>query len=218
MGFVIHRQARGGQREQHQREFALHEFTGILVGVAAEGLHSFFQHLEPDGLVAVDHLSCLGGVIPERIPEGRIPDVVQAERDQRALYQTEDKGRCRLIIAVNHHGERVDTGLDMLPHVRQQQPHQERQKRRCNGHEALAGEKAQELRQLHGVEAVIAPGRENTADQAAEDAHLQRRDADDHGVFPALGGHFRRDAQHGADGDIRDKHRHRRRQRRDAGF
>jgi hypothetical protein len=38
----------------------------------------------------VDHL-CLGGVIPERVPEGRIPDVVQAERDQRALYQTEDK-------------------------------------------------------------------------------------------------------------------------------
>ena len=127
MGFVIHRQARGGQRVQHQREFALHEFTGILVGVAAEGLHSFFQHLEPDGLVAVDHLSCLGGVIPERIPEGRIPDVVQAERDQRALHQTEDKGRGRLVVAVHHHGEGVDTGLDMLPHVRQQQTEQERQ-------------------------------------------------------------------------------------------
>ena len=68
------------------------------------------------------------------------------------------------------------------------------------------------------MEAVIAPGRENTADQAAEDAHLQRRDADHHGVFPALRGHFRRDAQHGADGDIGDKHRHCRRERRDAGL
>ena len=56
------------------------------------------------------------------------------------------------------------------------------------------------------------------ADQAAEDAHLQRRDADHHGVFPTLGGHFRRDAQHGADGDIRDKHRYRRRQRSNTGF
>ena len=64
--------------------------------------------------------------------------MVQTERDQRALHQTEDKGRGRLIIAVNDHGEGVDTGLDMLPHVRQQQPHQEREERRCNRHEALA--------------------------------------------------------------------------------
>ena len=106
----------------------------------------------------------------------------------------------------------------MLPDVGQQQPHQERKERRCNRHEALTGEKAQELRQLHGVEAVIAPGGENTADQATEDAHLQRRDADDHGILSALRSHFRRDAQHGADGDIGDKHRHRRRQRRNAGF
>lgn len=53
--FVVHRRARRGQREQHQRELALHEFPGVLVGVAAEGFHPFFQHLEPDGLVAVDH-------------------------------------------------------------------------------------------------------------------------------------------------------------------
>ena len=144
--------------------------------------------------------------------------MVQAERDQRALHQPEDKGRGRLVIAVYHHGQGVDTGLNMLPDVRQQQAEQERQKRRRNRHKALAGEEAEEFRQLHGVEAVVTPGRKNTADQAAKDAHLQRRNADDHGVFPALRGHFRRDAQHGADGDISDKHGDRRRECGNAGF
>ena len=55
MRFMIHRQTRRRQGKQHQREFTLHELTGVLVGVAAEGFHPFFQHLEPDGLVAVDH-------------------------------------------------------------------------------------------------------------------------------------------------------------------
>ena len=144
--------------------------------------------------------------------------MVQAERDQRALHQPEDKGRGRLVIAIHHHGQGVDAGLNMLPDVRQQQAEQERQKRRRNRHKALAGEEAEEFRQLHGVEAVVAPGRKNTADQAAKDAHLQRRNANDHGVFPALRGHFRRDAQHGADGDVGDKHGDRRRECGNAGF
>ncbi len=45
----------------------------------------------------------------------------------------------------------------MLPDVRQQQAEQERQKRRRNRHKALAGEEAEEFRQLHGVEAVVTP-------------------------------------------------------------
>ena len=63
MRFMIYRQTRRRQGKQHQREFTLHELTGVLVGVAAEGFHPFFQHLEPDGLVAVDHLARLSGVI-----------------------------------------------------------------------------------------------------------------------------------------------------------
>ena len=65
MRFVIHRQTGRRQREQHQREFTLHEFTGILIGIAAKGFNAFFQHFEPDCLVAMDNLACLRGVIPK---------------------------------------------------------------------------------------------------------------------------------------------------------
>ncbi|MNP44572.1 hypothetical protein D3C76_1384370 [compost metagenome] len=81
VGFVVHRQTGRRQREQHQRELALHELTGVLVGVAAEGFGAFFQHFEPDCLVAVNNLACLSGVIAKRVPERWIPDVMQAERN-----------------------------------------------------------------------------------------------------------------------------------------
>ena len=74
--FVIHRQTCRRQREQHQRELALHKLTGVLIGIATEGFDPLLQHFEPDGLIAVDHLAGLSGVIPKGIPERGIPDVM----------------------------------------------------------------------------------------------------------------------------------------------
>ncbi len=61
MRFVVHRRASRRQCKQHQRKLALHKFTGILVGVAAKGFGAFFQHFEPDSLVAMDNWPALGG-------------------------------------------------------------------------------------------------------------------------------------------------------------
>ena len=154
----------------------------------------------------MDHLTGVGGVVAEGVPERRIPDVVQAERNQRTFNQPEDKGRGRLVITVDHHRQRVDARLNMLPDVRQDQAEGERQQRGGNRHEAFAGEEAEEFRQLHFVEAVKAPRRQDAANQAAKDAHLQGRNTHHHGVFPALCRHFRRNAKHGTDGDVGDKH------------
>ena len=106
----------------------------------------------------------------------------------------------------------------MLPDIRQQQAENKREKRRGDRHEALTGEETEEFRQLHRMEAVIAPRRENTADKPAENPHLQRRDANDHGVFSALRGHLRGNAEHSADGDVGDKDGNGCRQRSDARF
>ena len=216
--FVVHRQTGRWQREQHQRELALHEFTGVLVGIAAEGFHPFFQHFEPDSLVAVNNLTGVGGVVAEGVPERRIPDVVQAERNQRTFNQPEDKGRGCLIISVDNHRQRINTRLNVLPDVWQDQTEYERQQRGGNRHEAFTGEEAEEFRQLHFVEAVKAPRCQDAANQAAKDAHLQGRNTHHHGVFPALCRHFRRNAQYGTDSDVGNKHGDGGGQRRDAGF
>ncbi len=135
---------------------------------------------EPHALVARDDLAGLVGVLTELEPERAVPDVVQPERDERALDQSEDEHADRTE-ALDRICEGVDRLADRRPREAADQAQEQGEGGGGDGHEPLAGEEAQDRRQLDPEPLVVAPGRQGTDDDAAEDAGLQGRDPEDVG-------------------------------------
>ena len=131
-----------------------------------------------DVLRAFDQCAADHGRTAERgLPERDIEHMVQAERDERALDEAIQPG-ARIARGEHERAQRVNAGLDHRPDEVHRNADQQIDRRGDDRHKARAAEKAEHLRQLDFVKAVVQCGHAQADDDAAEHAHLQRVNAE----------------------------------------
>ena len=96
----------------------------------------------------------VGGTSQSGLPEGDIKNMVQAERDERALNEAVQPG-ARVAGSQNKAAQRVDTGLDDRPDIIHDDTDHQINRRGNNRHEARAAEEGKHLRQLDFVKPVV---------------------------------------------------------------
>ena len=102
---------------------------------------------------------------------------MQAERDERALDEAVQPG-AGIARGEHERAQRVDAGLDHRPDEIHGNTDQQVDGCGNDRHKARAAEKAEHLRQLDLIEAVVQRCNAQADDEAAEYAHLQRVDAE----------------------------------------
>ena len=122
--------------------------------------------------LAVDHHRAADA----RLPERQVEDVVQAERDQCALDDTEDQ-RADVARARDEAAECEDALLRQRPDEVEADADEEVGDRRDDRHEARAAEERQRVRQDDLMELIVEVRDADADDDATEDAHLIRHDA-----------------------------------------
>ncbi|MNZ33828.1 hypothetical protein D3C78_511880 [compost metagenome] len=164
-GAAIDRQSRG-----RQGPHGIHVSTGQTTGtgIPLEEAHQLPGH----------HLPGLGiGPAAQLVEEEGIPDMVQAGRDQGAFHQAIEAEGDRLVQGAQVGGELEDGAAHHGPDEAEHYPEEDAAKAGDDGHETLAGEEAQVFGQLQGVEAIEEVGRQGSHQDAAEDPHVEGRNA-----------------------------------------
>ncbi len=111
--------------------------------------------------------------------ERNVPDVVKAEGDQRSFHDAVDEeGEPRILVGCVRR-ERVDAPADRRPDVAQNEGKPDGREGGDDRDEALAGEKAEVLRQADLVVANEERAGDETDCNAAENAGVDRGDSHD---------------------------------------
>ena len=118
-------------------------------------------------------------VLPDLEEERHVPDVMQAERQQRALDDAVEREGEAGVPGRRPAREGVDRPPDRRPDDAQDDAGDDARQRRDDRHEALAREEAEIGRQLDPVVPVEQPSGDAADDDAAEDTRLDRLDAHD---------------------------------------
>ena len=136
--------ARGAPHRQRRRRQSPHLEEIPARQMASRGIASG----EPIDLSAND-LPGLGvHVLPDLEEERDVPNVMQAERNERALDDAIDRERDRGIAFRRPVREHIDLAADRRPHEAQHDPDEHRRERGQNWHRPLPGEEPEIRRQL----------------------------------------------------------------------
>ena len=207
---AVHGESCARQAEDHEDEFA----GEIARCVRAEMRDIRRGELgEEDVLAALDELAVdHHRAADARLPERQIKDVVQSEGDQGAFDDAENQ---RADIARARH--KAAKSEDALLCERPDEVHGDADEEECDGgddgNEPRAAEEGERVRQHDLVVLVVQPGDAESDDDAAEDAHLERKDAaawgdrslKHRGRNGAVGEDLAAELEHGVAGRVHDE-------------
>ena len=217
---MVHGERRARQTEDHEDELARE--VARRIGAEMNDIRGG-ELREEDVLTTLDELSVdHHGAADTRLPEGEVEDVVQTERNERALDDAEDE-RTDVARPRNETAEGEDALLGERPDEVHGDADKEKDHRRDDRDEARSAEEGERIRQDDLVVLIVQPRDADADDDAAEYAHLERHDAA--GCRDRALEHMRRDApvrqdlpaelQHGVARGVHDEERDHRGERRD---
>ncbi len=123
--------------------------------------------------------------VAELEPRHGVDELVHADRDQRAVHRAE-QGRAARSETGHPLAEVRDAVADRLPDESEEDAQHDADEGRDDRHEPAAVEEAEPVDQLRAVEPLPQHGREQTHDDAAEDAGVVVRRLDDLALFYVL--------------------------------